>query len=162
MDFIKLTPADIDLFVQLRMDYIRMDRNLLAGFELLSMAQSNLLERELREYFKRHMQTDTLVCMVARQADAIMATAFLALAEKPPHSKNLTGKSATLLNVLTYKQYRRKGIATQIVRLLLKEAQTRGIPFVTLTATEEGRLLYKNLGFSALASEMGLKLEIEE
>lgn len=49
--------------------------------------------------------------------------------------------------VLVDKEYRRRGLATRLMRAALDEAQTQGVATVKLDATPDGRAIYENLGF---------------
>ena len=51
------------------------------------------------------------------------------------------------MNVYTMKEWQRHGIAKKMVSMLMDESRKRGVTEVSLDATEEGRFLYKNLGF---------------
>lgn len=54
----------------------------------------------------------------------------------------------------TAPKYRRQGIATQILDLLVKECLYQGATYISLEATEMGRPLYEKCGFAPLHSEM--------
>lgn len=68
------------------------------------------------------------------------------------------GKRAHIMNVYTNANYRRQGIARQMVNMLLDEARERGVTYVSLDATENGRPLYKSLGFDENSENMGINL----
>lgn len=64
-----------------------------------------------------------------------------------PTFSHPTGKRAHLMNVYTNSQYRRQGIAYQMLEMLIDEAKEKGVTEISLDATEEGRHLYKKCGF---------------
>ncbi|MCR5773448.1 MAG: GNAT family N-acetyltransferase, partial [Lachnospiraceae bacterium] len=64
-----------------------------------------------------------------------------------PTFSHPTGKRAHLMNVYTMKEWQRQGIAMKMVSMLIDEAWSRGVTEVRLDSTEEGRRLYKKLGF---------------
>ena len=68
------------------------------------------------------------------------------------------GKRAHIMNVYTKADYRRRGIARQMVTMLLDEARERKVSYVSLDATENGRPLYTALGFAPNDENMGLNL----
>ena len=67
----------------------------------------------------------------------------------------LTSK-AYIMNMYTNIDYRRKGIATKVLELLIKESKNRGVTDISLEATEMGRLLYEKSGFVKMNNEMNL------
>lgn len=64
------------------------------------------------------------------------------------------------MNVYVDKKYRRQGIALKMMEMLMDEAKEKGVTEISLDATEEGRLLYEQLGFKA--STEGMVLEIQQ
>lgn len=114
-----------------------------------SPSQRILTEGQLAAYFKRRIEDGTFIASLAEVGGAVVSAAFLVILEKPTNLYCLTGKGGTLLNVLTYPDYRRKGLAKDVLRLLFDEALKNGVEFIELLATEEGLPLYEKLGFSA-------------
>jgi len=150
----KAAIADLDALVQLRMDYLTEDRGLLPETEQAAVAA------QLNEYFPKHIGDD-FVAYLAETDGSIAAAAFLVIAEKPANPAFITGKTGTLLNVLTYPPYRRQGIATELLKRLVAEARARGLSYIELSATEAGKPLYEKLGFAVKQSrytEMKLQL----
>lgn len=90
---------------------------------------------------------------VARDADRIIACAFLLVVEKPMSPAFLTGKTGTVLNVYTKPEHRKKGYARQLMYALLSEAKERNLSVVELKATEDGYHLYKSVGFEDVVSK---------
>jgi len=74
-----------------------------------------------------------------------------------PTYHNVTGEKAYIMNMYTEPEYRRRGIATKILKMLIEEARKRNIVEVTLEATKMGRSLYEKNGFNVMESEMELK-----
>jgi GNAT superfamily N-acetyltransferase len=66
-------------------------------------------------------------------------------------------RRAWILNVYTYPEYRRRGVARQVVQTILGWCGQEGFAFVNLHATEAGRPLYQSLGFKD-SNEMKLLL----
>ena len=60
------------------------------------------------------------------------------------------------MNMYTDPAYRRKGIATKTLDLLIAEAKSKGVTAISLEATEMGRPLYEKYGFEKMEDEMAL------
>lgn len=54
---------------------------------------------------------------------------------------------ADKMNVYTKEGYRRKGIARKLVRMLIEEAEVKGVTEISLDTTDLGKALYESLGF---------------
>jgi GNAT superfamily N-acetyltransferase len=70
----------------------------------------------------------------------------------------LDGRKAVIANMYTLPEYRKKGIATELMRLQIEEAKMRGVKIINLSATADGRKVYEKLGFENDENEMRLKL----
>lgn len=71
-----------------------------------------------------------------------------------PTYSNPQGKNAYIMNMYTRPAYRRKGIASKLLDLLIREAINRGIKKISLEATEMGKLVYRRYGFVPMENEM--------
>jgi GNAT superfamily N-acetyltransferase len=65
---------------------------------------------------------------------------------------------AVILNVYTEPEFRKRGIARQVMVTILEWLKQRGFRAVNLHASAEGRPLYEKLGFEA-TNEMRLKFD---
>ena len=75
----------------------------------------------------------------------------------PSHAYDLACRRATILNVYTDPEYRRRGVARQIMETIIAWCRQQGFARVTLHASEHGRHLYESLGFVD-SNEMRLNL----
>jgi GNAT superfamily N-acetyltransferase len=75
----------------------------------------------------------------------------------PSHPYDLECRRATILNLYVYPEFRRKGIARQLMRRMMDWCREQGFAAVYLHASEDGKPLYEALGFEP-TSEMRLKL----
>jgi ribosomal protein S18 acetylase RimI-like enzyme len=67
----------------------------------------------------------------------------------PPHPLHpTTDKRGYVLNVFVEPAYRKRGIARELMKLAESEFAKRGIEYAVLHATEQGRALYSQLGWS--------------
>lgn len=153
MNLRKVNIDDIETLIKLRIDYLIEDRG---G---ISQEDKQMIETQLKIYFPRHLSDGTFIGVVAEDANKVVCVAYLAISEKPANPAFTTGKTGTLLNVLTYSEYRRQGIATKVIGKIIDEAKLCGISSIDLLATNDGKLLYEKLGFHELKySAMNLKL----
>ena len=76
----------------------------------------------------------------------------------PPYPKGLRTERAVIQNVYTEPEFRKRGIARQIMMAILDWARQRGLEAINLHASDEGRPLYEKMGFEA-TNEMRLKFD---
>ena len=67
---------------------------------------------------------------------------------RPPGPSNLTGEAGYIMNICTVPAHRRRGIARRMMETIVAWLQERGITRITLHASDMGRPLYRQLGFS--------------
>lgn len=113
------------------------------------------LVRESREYFESGEQTTIL----AQERGIVIGCATLCYIRMMPTFSHPTGKRAHLMNVYVREQYRRQGIAAEMVGMLIREAREKGVTEISLDATPQGRLLYERMGFAASEECMVLNLD---
>ena len=71
-----------------------------------------------------------------------------------PTCDNPGGKCATVMNMYTAPQHRRKGIGQAVLAKLVAYAKQQGCGRILLEASEQGRLLYEKNGFVPAVHEM--------
>jgi len=76
----------------------------------------------------------------------------------PANPKDPCTERAVVLNVYTEPEFRKQGIARQIMLTILAWLKQQGFRSVNLHASDEGRQLYEKLGF-APTNEMRLKFD---
>jgi GNAT superfamily N-acetyltransferase len=76
----------------------------------------------------------------------------------PANPKDPCTERAVILNVYTEPEFRKRGIARQIMLEILAWLKQKGFRSANLHASDEGRPLYEKLGFEA-TNEMRLKFE---
>jgi ribosomal protein S18 acetylase RimI-like enzyme len=96
--------------------------------------------------------------MLATNVNQVAAGAGMLLLEAAPGYLDTNTTRAYIFNVYTELEYRRQGLARQLIQALLEEAKLRGIRVVNLHATEDGKALYSRLGFEP-SNEMRMLLE---
>jgi GNAT superfamily N-acetyltransferase len=74
----------------------------------------------------------------------------------PANPKDPCAQRAVILNVFTEPEFRKRGIARQVMMVILAWVKQEGFRAVNLHASPEGRGLYEKLGFTP-TNEMRLK-----
>lgn len=138
---------DIDDLVRSRLDTLRDVNKLGTDYRF-----SNEFVDACRQYFLEGSHTTVL----ARDGDRVVGCASLCYVRLMPTASHPTGKRAHLMNVHTDEAYRRRGIASRMLTMLIDEAWRCGATQITLDATEDGRPLYQRHGFRDSAEGMVL------
>ena len=149
----KATADDVDLLIRLRLDFINIDG------EKLSADDEAAVRIQLASYLPKHIADGTFVAVLAEIDGRVVSTAYMAIAEKPAGRGLVNGSLATLHNVLTYPEFRRRGIATQVIEEIIRAAREARVDRIDLSATESGAPLYAKLGFAVSTyTSMNLKI----
>lgn len=141
----KATFADIDALIKLRLIYLTHEFG-------LTPDEEGVIKAQLVPYFTKHLGDDFIAVLAetANKTDGTamaVSTAFLVITEKPANPSFLTGKTGTLLNVLTLPEYRRLGIATKVIGQIIEMAKQLSVSSIDLSASPDGKPLYNILGF---------------
>lgn len=128
---------DMELLMQSRLEMLKEVNELPAEYVF-----SDELVDKSREYFARGNQTTVLAI-----DKAVIGCATICYMEMMPTFSHPTGKRAHLMNVYTDAGYRGRGIAQQMINMLINEAKEKGVTEISLDATDSGRPLYKKCGF---------------
>jgi GNAT superfamily N-acetyltransferase len=94
----------------------------------------------------------------AYDGDRIIGTSGMSFVEKPPYFGCPSGKIGLLSSMFTDKQYRRKGIASELLKRVVDEARNYGCGTVQITASDMGVKLYTAFGFTHNKNFMQYKL----
>ncbi len=108
----------------------------------------NHIDDELERYFSTSISNKNLVVWLATENEYIIGTAGVCFFQYPPSFSNITGKIAYITNVYTRNEYRKQGIATRLLELIMEEVKNEGCKFVRLHASSQGKKLYEKMGFA--------------
>ena len=146
----RLSPDDLDIFISMRIAQLREEG-----------AEEDIdLKPALRDYYERHMADSTFISWVAidNECKKIVGTSGLSIVEKPPYFGCPSGKIGLLSSMFTDREYRRRGIARELLAKVVDEARTCGCGTVQITASDVGVLLYTDFGFTKNNNFMQYKL----
>lgn len=118
----------------------------------------NNIDIELHQYFKLSLIEGSLISWIAEENEIIIATSGICFYQLPPSYSNPSGKSAYITNMYTKKEYRGKGIASDLLKLVIDEAKNQGYKIVRLHASKQGKPIYKKFGFTDLEDFMVMNL----
>ena len=133
----KLTENDLDQFISLRIAQLREE----------GAAEDIDLRPSLMDYYHRHMADGTFVSWLALDGEKIIGTSGMSFVEKPPYFSCPSGRIGLLSSMYTDPDYRRTGIAKELLRRVTEEARAYGCGCVQITASDMGVLLYTDFGF---------------
>ena len=144
----KLKEARLDIFIRLRIRQLREE----GATEDIDLVPA------LQDYYRRHMADGTFVSWLALDGDRIVGTSGMSFVEKPPYFSCPSGKIGLLSSMFTDPEYRRKGIAKELLSRVVGEARAYGCGAVQITASDMGVLLYTDFGFVKNGNFMQYKL----
>ena len=144
----RLTEKELDRFIRMRIAQLREE----GAKDEMDLAPA------LRDYYARHMADGTFVSWLAKDGDRIVGTSGMSFVEKPPYFGCPTGRIGLLSSMYTAPEYRRRGIARELLRRVVEEARAYGCGTVQITASDMGVLLYTDFGFVRNRNFMQYKL----
>jgi GNAT superfamily N-acetyltransferase len=148
IEYRKLSENELDFFIEMRIRQLK-EEGAKEEFDL---------RPALKEYYCRHLKDGTFVSWLALDQGTIIATSGISFVEKPPYFGCPSGKIGLLSSMFTLPNYRRKGIAKELLSKVVEEARNRGCGTVQITASDMGVLLYTNFGFEKNSNFMQFKL----
>ena len=144
----KLTEKDLETFISMRINQLREE----------GATDEMDLSPALMDYYQRHLANGTFVSWLALDGDKIIGTSGMSFVEKPPYFGCPTGRIGLLSSMYTNPDYRRQGIARELLRRVVEEARAYGCGMVQITASDMGVLLYSDFGFVKNKNFMQYKL----
>jgi predicted acetyltransferase len=138
---LKATLNDLQTVINLRLIFA----SEFAGQQSLeSIAE---FKRRNQEYLEKSIQNNSFIIYIARHGNELAGMGGMVIREQSGSFKNPTGKVGYLMNMYTFPLYRRRGICTNILKLLIEEASHVGITAIELHASPEEEFVYLQNGF---------------
>lgn len=137
VEYKRLTPKELDVFIDMRIHQLREE----GAKEEIDLVPA------LREYYTRHMADGTFVSWLAVEGETIIGTSGMSFVEKPPYFGCPSGKMGLLSSIFTSPNYRRKGIAKELLSRVINDARAYGCGTIQITASDMGVKLYTDFGF---------------
>ena len=148
IEYRRLTDKELDTVIAMRIIQLREE----------GATEDVDLVPHLRDYYNRHMSDGTFVSWLAFDGEKIVGTSGMSFVEKPPYFSCPSGKIGLLSSMFTDPDYRRMGIARQLLHRVVEEARAYGCGCVQITASDMGVKLYSAYGFVRNENFMQYKL----
>ena len=148
IEYKRLTGNELHFFVEMRIHQLREE----------GAKEDMDLKPALMDYYKRHMADGTFVSWLAVDGEKIIGTSGMSFVEKPPYFGCPSGKIGLLSSMFTDPDYRRMGIATELLHRVVEEARKYGCGTIQITASDMGVKLYTAYGFVHNGNFMQYKL----
>ncbi|MBP5416295.1 MAG: GNAT family N-acetyltransferase [Clostridiales bacterium] len=139
----KLTENELDEIIRLRIDQLTEEYTSVGK----KPPENVDLKSSLMDFYKRNLAAGTYVSWLAFDGDKIVGTSGMSFAEKPPYFSCPTGRLGILSSMYTDPNYRRMGIASNLLDRVVKEARDYGCGTIYITASDVGVKLYESYGF---------------
>ncbi|MDR2441708.1 MAG: GNAT family N-acetyltransferase [Planctomycetaceae bacterium] len=133
--------SDIETLVEFRLRFIR-------HYQPDQITELDAeIETGIRQYYTETIPTGECIHWLAEFDNRTIGGGALSIRCYAPGLLLRNGKSAYIFNIYTEPDFRKQGIATEIVRRLIADAKQHGVTRLELHATEMGCPVYEKLGF---------------
>ena len=154
MNYLEATIDDLEQIIEMRLEYIASDQGAIKTEDIKAMKE------QLPGYFTENIGKSIFV-FVAKDNEHIVSIVMLNIITKPSNPHFINGSVGEVLNVYTKEEYRKQGIASKLINMLLEFSKKKNLDYVELESTDEGYELYKKIGFKDSKSDyMHMKYEL--
>lgn len=163
MNVIKYKKAkrkDLNNLLNLRMEVLKEVFTPIEENITSSMWES--ITRNNYSIFKEGFKKNKIISYLAYNKKNIIGCGSVCFSVELPSPDNVNGQGAYIMNIYTKKEYRKRGVATNICRHLIEEAKKEGAKKIFLETSIDGKKLYQNLGFTNMKDYMKLGLLFSE
>ena len=149
-EYRKAEREDIPLLVEIRLKLLRSANGLPEAEPLAE------LREKIEDYYKNYLRNEEHIAILAFEGNHCVGTGAICFYKVLPTCHNPSGRKAYIINMYTEPEFRRQGIATKILDMLVQESLQQGVDYITLEATGEGRKVYEKYGFMPVVRDMQL------
>ena len=146
MNYLEASIDDLDQIIKMRLEFITHNQGTIKTKDIKAM------KKQLPGYFTENIGKSIFI-FVAKDNEKIVSIAMLNIITKPSNPHFINGKVGEALNVYTKEKYRRQGIASKLITMLLEFSKTKNLDYVELESTNNGCGLYKKMGFKDSKSD---------
>ncbi|SER78271.1 GNAT family N-acetyltransferase [Psychrobacillus sp. OK032] len=136
--------ADIDQLVQMRWDFTMED------YEEKVFDESNFegFHIECSYFLKSAIESGNWFIWVAEEEGRIVSHIYIELIQKVPRPGRITYPFAFMTNVYTIKEFRNKGIGSNLITTINEWAKGKKYEFIIVWPSEDSIDYYKKNGYS--------------
>ena len=145
---------DIDILVNFRIRFLN------EFYKHPEDNETEILKKELKEYFSKAIPSGDFIAWLAEYNGKVIGTSGMVIWQMPPKYGLKSGRLGYILNMYTIPEVRKKGICTQLLNKLIKEAKSLGLTYFHLHPSEEGINIYRKVAF-VKSSRIELELRLE-
>ena len=138
----RATVEDIDILTRLRVALQR-EMGHLGG-----ATPEDAFARATRRYLAEALPSGAFIAWVAVADGQVVASSGLVFIARPPSARNLSGLEAHILNMYTVPEWRGRGIASRLLRELIRAARDMNARRIWLHASVDGKPIYEKAGFA--------------
>ena len=150
LNYQRATLADLELLTNLRLTVLRAANQLDESVDLRQVWQNT------QAYYEAALRNNSHIAYLVYDGTALVGAGGVSFYQILPTYHNQTGEHAYIMNMYTEPAYRSRGIATQLLHLLVSDAKRRGVTRITLDSTPMGRPLDDHFGCGPMPAEMEL------
>jgi ribosomal protein S18 acetylase RimI-like enzyme len=146
----RATTQDAEALAALRMAFLA---------EVSGAGEDAALQKSIQDYFARAIPKDEIFVFVAVADRKIIASSGLIFHVHAPSNRNPTGREAYIMNMYTMPEWRKRGIASRLLQMLIDHCRQSDCTKISLHVPQTGvRSLYEKSGFRPVETEMRLNL----
>lgn len=137
---------DIFQVTELRMSYLK------EAYGGLSAEEERTIRKNNIKYLKGNLNHKCFIVFV-RENGILCSCAYLNIMEKAANLRFMNGIYGEIYGVFTLPEYRGRGMATELMKLLIKKGEELQLPFIRLDSSAKGYHLYKRIGFQEVDAD---------
>lgn len=141
---------DLELLTETRITVLR------AANKLDETVDMSVVKEQSRDYYRHSLADESHIAYLVCDGKTFAGSGGISFFRVMPTFHNPDGRKAYIMNMYTSPEYRRMGIGYHTLKLLVDAAKEKGIPAISLEATDMGRPLYEKFGFVRMEHEMEL------
>ena len=146
----KASIEDIDFLTKSRLEVLKAANRLADDIDMAEV------EVQSYDYYKKALSDGSHTAYLVFDEECFIGAGGISYYRVMPTYHNPSGNKAYIMNMYTNPDYRRMGIASKMLELLVTDAKEKGVKTISLEATDMGRPLYERFGSVKMSHEMEL------
>ncbi len=149
MEYRKAVLSDVDTLSRMRAAMLSEEEKYTDAFQAL-------IYENTKKYMENGIRDNMLTAFVAVDNSCVIAMGSVTYFLLPPNDWCPDGDTAYIGSMYTLPAYRKQGLASQILSLILDETKARMCQRILLNTTDMGKPLYDKFGFASSPTAMAL------